>query len=114
MAKRIIALAAVAAGTLTLAACSGSRETAVTTAGAGAVPFDRSFIDAMVPHHEAAIAMAEQAKELGLSEPDLVQIADAIIRTQQEEIDRMLARREEWFRSRELDPNAANKLGLDE
>jgi uncharacterized protein (DUF305 family) len=32
----------------------------------------------MVPHHEEAIAMANAAKAAGLSEPDLVTIADAV------------------------------------
>ena len=58
---------------------------------AGEVPFDRAFIDAVVPHHESAIEMAREAKGAGLAQPELVQIADDIIATQQQEIGQMLA-----------------------
>ena len=81
-------------------------------ASTSAVPFDRAFIDAMVPHHEAAIEAARQAKAAGLAVPQLVEIADAIIATQQSEIDQMRAWREEWFGSSEIDPNGADALGM--
>jgi uncharacterized protein (DUF305 family) len=103
---------------LGVAGCGGSDETAETgtapTAASGAVPFDRAFIDAMVPHHEAAIEMARDAKEAGLRDQELVTIADRIIAAQQAEIDDMLAWREEWFGSRELDEvdTALEVLGL--
>lgn len=77
-----------------------------------ATSFDRAFIDAMVPHHEAAIAMAREAKQAGLSEPELVEIADAILTTQQSEIDRMKQWRQEWFGSSEIDPKGADELGM--
>jgi uncharacterized protein (DUF305 family) len=75
-------------------------------------PYDRAFIDAMVPHHEQAIAMAQEAKQAGLVEPELVRIADDVISTQQDEIDRMRAWREEWYGSSEIDPDGADALGL--
>jgi uncharacterized protein (DUF305 family) len=90
----------------------GTDQEAATASAAGVVPFDRAFIDGMVPHHEEAIAMAKEAKTAGLSEPDLVDIADAIIATQQNEIDQMLAWRAEWYGSPEIDPNGADSLGL--
>lgn len=74
--------------------------------------FDQGFIDAMVPHHEAALAMAREAKDGGLSEPVLVAIADAILATQQSEIDSMKQWRGEWFGSSEIDPNGADALGM--
>jgi len=77
-------------------------------------PFDRAFIDAMVPHHREAIAMAREAKKAGLSQPELVELADDIILTQQLEIDDMLQWREEWFGSKKLKPSSAASLGLDE
>lgn len=77
-----------------------------------AVPFDRAFIDGMVPHHEQAIEMAEDAKAEGLSEPVLIAIADAIIGSQQAEIDRMKQWRSEWFGSATIDPAGAESLGL--
>ncbi len=82
------------------------------TRTAGKVPFDRAFIDAMVPHHERAIAMAKDAKAAGLSEPALVEIADAIISTQQTEIDQMTGWREKWFGSSTIDPAGADALGM--
>jgi uncharacterized protein (DUF305 family) len=89
---------------------SGGQQTAVT----GQVPFDRAFIDAMVPHHQAAIEMAREALDAGLAQPELINIADAIITAQQIEIDQMLAWREEWFGSREPGPeeDALEVLGL--
>lgn len=77
-----------------------------------AIPFDRSFIDAMVPHHESAIDMANAAKKAGLTQPDLVQIADDIIASQQSEIDQMRDWREQWFGSSAVDPAGASALDL--
>jgi uncharacterized protein (DUF305 family) len=73
--------------------------------------FDRAFIDAMVPHHRSAIEMARTAQH-GLTDPTLKKIAADITSTQQREIDRMLAWRQEWYGSRTLDPNAGHELGL--
>ncbi|MGH3132064.1 MAG: DUF305 domain-containing protein [Gaiellaceae bacterium] len=92
---------------------SDEPDSAAAPASSSAVPFDRSFIDAMVPHHESAIEMAEAAKPR-LTQPDLIEVADDIIASQQEEIDRMLDWREEWFGSREVDPEGAAGLGLSE
>lgn len=75
-------------------------------------PYDRAFIDAMVPHHLQAIAMAREAKAAGLTEPELVRIADDVIRTQQTEIDRMRAWREAWYGSSETDSDGAEALGM--
>jgi uncharacterized protein (DUF305 family) len=101
------------------AACGGddnndnsSNEGSATAVSGSAVPFDRAFIDAMVPHHESAIAMAQAAKLEGLSQPDLIKIANDIIRSQQAEIDEMVAWRKEWFGSAEIDPAGAATLGL--
>ena len=49
---------------------------------------DRAFVAAMIPHHEGAIEMAEVARERGES-AFVKRLADAIIRTQSEEIDTM-------------------------
>lgn len=97
-----------------LSACGGGD----TNGDSGATPsgdaFDKAFIDAMVPHHESAIAMATAAKEAGLSQPELVEVADAILATQQLEIDQMKDWRDQWFGSRTIDPNGAAALGLSE
>jgi uncharacterized protein (DUF305 family) len=96
-----------------LTACGGDDDEETRgSASPGAVPFDRAFIDAMVPHHESAIAMAEAAREAGLSQPDLLTIVSDIVRTQQAEIDQMQAWRADWFGSGEIDPRGAEALGL--
>ena len=97
---------------LFLAGCGGE-DSAADEAPAGPA-FDRAFIDAMVPHHEGAIEMAEAAKEAGLSQPDLVKVADDILATQQDEIDQMKEWRREWFGSSTIDPDGAAALGLSE
>jgi uncharacterized protein (DUF305 family) len=84
------------------------------TVASGEVPFDRAFIDAMVPHHQAAIELANEAKEAGLSDPELIKMAEDIIATRSADIDQMLEWREQWFGSREREPESAalEVLGL--
>lgn len=109
----VIAALILASLVFVLAACGGSDS----ESGAGTPSgenFDRAFIDAMVPHHEAALEMAQAAKEAGLTQPELVKIANDILSTQQEEIDQMKQWRGEWFGSSEIDPNGAAALGLSE
>jgi uncharacterized protein (DUF305 family) len=47
---------------------------------------DERFIDAMVPHHQGAIAMAEVALE-NAEHPELLQLAENVISTQHAEIE---------------------------
>jgi uncharacterized protein (DUF305 family) len=116
MRSRLLMLAAVAVvvtATTILAGCgSKSNESAKTARTSSSVPFDRAFIDAMVPHHRSAIEMAKVAQQSGLSSPELNGIALNIIDSQQREIDRMLAWRKEWYGSQEVDPNAGQELGM--
>jgi uncharacterized protein (DUF305 family) len=119
MRRQLSALAAVGAVAIAVGSgggCSGDGNGAETASpgGASAVPFDRAFIDAMVPHHRSAIAMAKAAKAAGLSQPELVEIANNIISSQQAEIDQMLEWRAEWYGSRAIDPEGPNALGLSE
>ena len=79
---------------------------------AGKAPFDRAFIDSMVPHHRSAIQMAKIAKAEGLSKPELVKIANDILRTQSAEIARMLSWRKAWYGSARLDPRGPEDLGI--
>ena len=60
------------------------------------LPFDQRFIDAMIPHHEGAIAMAHEALERS-TRSELRAMAEEVIRVQQDEIDQMRAWRSEWF-----------------
>jgi uncharacterized protein (DUF305 family) len=97
---------------LLLAACGGEDGSDPGGGGATGAEFDRAFIDAMVPHHESAIEMAEAAKEAGLTQEELIEVADAILATQQQEIDRMKEWRAEWFGSSAIDPEGAAGLGM--
>jgi uncharacterized protein (DUF305 family) len=61
----------------------------------GAKPFDRTFIDMMIPHHQGAIRMA--GAELAKGENRrLRRIARAIVRDQKKEIRTMKRWREAW------------------
>jgi uncharacterized protein (DUF305 family) len=116
MTKLVVLLAAVA---LVAAGCGGDDDGAEPAGGgetvaSGQVPFDQAFIDAMVPHHREAIAMAKAAQDGGLTQPDLEKIADDIISSQQREIDQMLDWREQWFGSRQLGPVLPEVLGVPE
>ena len=104
----------VGATVLIVAACGGSDEGFATSDTPTGAAFDRAFIDAMVPHHASAIAMARAAKQAGLSQPALVKVADDILATQQVEIDQMKRWRKEWFGSSTIAPNGVAALGLDE
>lgn len=71
--------------------------------GAKAVPFDRQFIDMMVPHHEGAIEMARIAEQRS-QRPEVRQMAADILRTQAAEIEQMKAWRKAWFGSDQTPP----------
>jgi uncharacterized protein (DUF305 family) len=62
-------------------------------------PFDRAFIDMMVPHHEGAVAMAKDLQRHGDS-PQLQRMADAIIDAQTREIAQMRRWRSAWYGAR--------------
>lgn len=60
------------------------------------VDFDRMFLQMMIPHHEAAIAMAQQA--LAQAEhPEIKTLAQSIITTQQTEITEMRGYLRVWY-----------------
>ena len=59
-------------------------------------PFDKAFIDAMIPHHESAIAMANAALD-GSDNPEVREIARAIVGAQEKEIAQMEAWRQDWY-----------------
>jgi uncharacterized protein (DUF305 family) len=116
---RKLAALLLAAAAFAIAGCGNDENGAEGAEGeettiSGQAPFDRAFIDAMVPHHQAAIEMARGAKQAGLSQPELISIANDIVATQQVEIDQMLAWREQWFGSAEPGPQEAalETLGL--
>jgi uncharacterized protein (DUF305 family) len=59
-------------------------------------PFDKAFIDNMIPHHESAIETAEVVLE-GSENPEIRQIAGAIVDAQEREIEQMRSWRDEWY-----------------
>lgn len=59
-------------------------------------PYDRAFIDAMVPHHQGAIRMARAEVARG-TDPRLQGLARRIVRAQEREIRRMNAWRRSWY-----------------
>lgn len=63
---------------------------------AGERPFDRAFIDMMVPHHQGAIRMARIELAAG-ENPELTKLAEAIITAQAREIEQMNSWRVDWY-----------------
>jgi uncharacterized protein (DUF305 family) len=61
-----------------------------------AKPFDREFIDMMIPHHQGAIRMARVELDKGQNR-ELKELAEAIVDAQAKEIDQMNTWRVEWF-----------------
>ena len=59
-------------------------------------PYDQAFIDNMVPHHEGAVEMARIELAKGERE-DVKKLAARIVSTQNNEIARMQAWRDEWY-----------------
>ena len=57
--------------------------------------FDRAFIEEMIPHHRMAIMMARMVR--GSDRPELRDLADSIVRSQSEQIDRMERYYDEWY-----------------
>ena len=63
-----------------------------------AVPFDKAFIDAMLPHHQSAIEMATEAQTKA-NRDEIKQLAKEIVAAQQREVDQMKTWRAQWYPS---------------
>ena len=63
-----------------------------------AKPFDRAFIDMMIPHHEGAITMAKEELAKG-ENPTLRGLAEDIVAAQEREIAQMREWRKAWYGS---------------
>jgi uncharacterized protein (DUF305 family) len=59
-------------------------------------PFDEAFIDAMIPHHQSAIEMAEVANEKSKNQR-IKELAQNITSAQKREIEQMQEWRREWY-----------------
>lgn len=94
-------------GSLILAACGvGGSQMGGMNHGTGSTnnaPYDQNFIDGMVPHHEAAIAMAKVAQTKA-EHAELKTLADAIVADQDGEIAQMKAWRKAWYGSDQIAP----------
>lgn len=94
-----------ASGALALAACGASSGGGMNHSGgmtpAGNAPYDQNFIDGMVPHHQAAVAMAKVAQTKA-EHAELQSLAGAIIADQDNEIAQMLTWRTAWYGSSQI------------
>ena len=59
-------------------------------------PFDRMFIDAMIPHHQDAIRMARAELQKG-KDPKVRDLAERVIAAQSKEIEDMNEWRTDWY-----------------
>ena len=59
-------------------------------------PFDKAFIDAIIPHHRSAIEMANAAYREN-NNLEIRALAETIVDAQTREIAQMTARRREWY-----------------
>jgi len=78
---------------------------------------DQRFIDAMVPHHQGAIEMAEVALQ-NAEHPELRQLAENVISTQQAEIEELRSIKEQEFGSSEvpmqMSPEEMEMMGMED
>ncbi len=61
-----------------------------------AEPFDKAFIDGMIPHHEGAITMAKAVLPVN-QRPEIKDLANQIITAQEGEISQMREWRAAWY-----------------
>jgi uncharacterized protein (DUF305 family) len=59
-------------------------------------PFDKAFIDAMIPHHESAIEMAQVAYRQS-DNPKIRTLAEDIVEAQTREITQLEGWRQQWY-----------------
>jgi uncharacterized protein (DUF305 family) len=58
--------------------------------------FDKRFLDAMIPHHQGAVTMAQDSLKKS-NHPELKKLSQNIISSQQSEIDRMTQWQQKWY-----------------
>jgi uncharacterized protein (DUF305 family) len=72
--------------------------------GADAAPPDVQFLDTMIPHHQAAVDMAQLVKARS-AHPELIEMAAHLFQAQRREIEQMRAWRQRWYQTQ---PSALN------
>jgi uncharacterized protein (DUF305 family) len=65
--------------------------------GVADTEFDLRFINAMIPHHEGAVTMAQDALKKS-QRPEIKQLAQSIIKSQKAEIKQMKQWRQTWYK----------------
>lgn len=60
--------------------------------------FDLRFLNAMIPHHEGALTMAQDALKK-TKRPEIKQLAQEILTSQQKEIEQMKLWKQTWYKS---------------
>ncbi|MCK9211788.1 MAG: DUF305 domain-containing protein [Candidatus Paceibacterota bacterium] len=58
--------------------------------------FDKAFIEAMIPHHQLAVMMAQMLKS-GTNRPEMLSLANNIIESQSREIQEMQSWYKSWY-----------------
>lgn len=59
--------------------------------------FDKAFIEAMIPHHQLAIIMAQMLRS-GSNRPEMLTLADNITESQSKEIEQMQSWYKNWYK----------------
>jgi uncharacterized protein (DUF305 family) len=83
-------------GETATAAAMGGMDHGAMASATSAAPYDAQFIDSMIEHHTGAITMAKQALQES-QRPEIKQLAEGIIASQQREVDQMKGWRQQWF-----------------
>jgi uncharacterized protein (DUF305 family) len=73
--------------------------------GAANAEYDLRFIDAMTPHHQGGVEMAQAAKQKS-KRPEIQKLANNIIKAQDQEIAQMKQWRQAWYAKASKEPVA--------
>ena len=68
-----------------------------TDLGAEGAEFDLRFINAMIPHHEGAVTMANDAQSKS-KRPEIKKLAQDIVTSQQKEIAQLKQWKQAWYK----------------
>jgi uncharacterized protein (DUF305 family) len=75
---------------------SGMNHSMAMDLGPADADYELRFIDAMTPHHQGAVEMAKEAQQKS-QRPEIKQLADNIIKAQNQEIKQMKQWRQAWY-----------------